>query len=134
MLTKLLSGLFPNSKETVCSLGSALQTLGITEDERDEILSQRTMTRLERATAIAEEGDGSFKSFISYIIAEYEHFRLTNKTSSNALSQKTLLKMIRRIAAEGIDGHEGFMITLIYLYYKQSVLAKNGDSDWDESQ
>ena len=133
MLTKLLSGLYPKPKESVCSLDSALQTLGITEDERDEILSIRTMTRLERATAIAEEGDSSFKSFVSYIIAEYEKFR-SIKTSSKTLDRKTLLRMIRRAAAEGIDGREGFMITLIYLYRKLGALAKDGDSDWDEVQ
>lgn len=125
-------GLFPKSKEPAYDLDRALSTLGITEEEYDELISWRRMSKLDRAIAIAEQGDGSFKSFIAFLIAEYEKYR--SNTTPNNLSKKVLLKMVRRIAAEGIDGKEGLLIVLAYLHYKQGLLAKTGDSDWSEVQ
>lgn len=126
LLTKARSWLLDKQPLT---LDEALWTLAISQEEYDELLRRRTMTRSEMVMDIAKQSDPSFKSFLVNAIKSYEEFREAHKTSWKSWPTSRPLKHLRRLIVGDISGKIGEIIVYLYIWYRLiQAQAQTGES------
>ena len=127
-LKRWMRSLLPSHSPREVSLDEALDALGITQDEYTEILRLRGMTKFERLEELALDGDSSLRSFFSKMTYEWNKFKQDHK-GWKGIGVEGILKRLRRLCAEGVDGKSAELAVLAYVYSRLEVKQSSGESE-----
>lgn len=116
----------PEEERKLTAEQEALETLGISEEEYEEILRTRSMTKLNRAMRFATQTDNSFGSFLSKAFYRYIKDKADQGNAWKRWGNRRLLRKLRELVCR-TEHDDGDILTIViyaYFLYRLKLMSK----------